>query len=375
MGWNGAEPAPYAARQDRCQRCRHGSSVNRGKPIDVSLTPAPCRSDTVGRMENRIAALVPKQRYAAPVRYGASLAVVGLLFLIRVALTEALAHYPLLLFIPAIFLVALLFGHGAGYVATIASTLLAIFFFIAPRNSFTLTHQDILPLMLYVVIGFVMSAVIEALRRTVRRLADAEARASLLLEEMGHRTRNDLMMVSSVLSLQARGQQEPAVRKALESAVARVGVIASAQERLHASKNDNEGRVELSGYLTSLCSNLGDLLRDVRPIAVRVDAPTVNFPPSRAISVGLMVNELVTNAFKYAFPGDTGGSVIVTLVEDGPQLLITVEDDGVGCPVEEGGGTGSRLVRLLAANLGGHVKRIPVDKGCKVQVAIPAAPP
>lgn len=322
-------------------------------------------------MENVIVALLPRRRHSVLVRYSVSLAIVGVVFLLRVALASQMKNYPLLLFIPAVFLVALLFDKGSGYFATVVSALLAAYFFIAPRNSLALGPTDYLPLALYVAIGVGISSVVEALRRTMQRLERARSQTALLLEEMGHRTRNDLMMISSVLSLQARGQQDAKVRAALESAVSRVAVIASAQERLHVTRADHQGRVELSGFLTALCTGLGNLLRDVRPIAVRVEAAPVELPPSRAVAVGLIVNELVTNAFKYAFPDGAGGAVVVSLQPAGKRLHIVVTDDGIGCPVDPNGGTGSRLVRLLASDLGGEMERMPVDTGCKVRVTIP----
>jgi K+-sensing histidine kinase KdpD len=195
-------------------------------------------------MEDLFATLLPKTRFPIVVRYAATLAILGITFALRLSLDAQLRNYPLLLFIPAIFLTALLFDKGSGFFATIVSTLLAAYFFIYPARSFTISPAEILPLLIFTLIGFAISAVTEALRQTVHKLAEAEQQKSLLLEELAHRTRNDLMMISSVLTLQARSQTEPQVRAALESAVARVGVIAKAQDRLRGQ--EDSGTVELS---------------------------------------------------------------------------------------------------------------------------------
>jgi two-component sensor histidine kinase len=89
------------------------------------------------------------------------------------------------------------------------------------------------------------------------------------------------------------------------------------------------------------------------------------------VSVGLIVNELVTNAFKYAFPDDRGGTVLVAAARMGDQIEISVTDDGIGCPHDPKQGLGSRLVRLLAAQMKGSMSRPPVERGCRVCVTLP----
>lgn len=320
-------------------------------------------------MENLFLTLIPKTRAPVLVRYLAALAIIGLTAALRYSLSAQLQSYPLLLFIPAIFLIALMFDKGSGFFATVVSTLIAAYFFIDPPLSFEIAPTQILPLLIFTMIGFIISAVTEALRQAVQKIAEIEQQKSLLLEELAHRTKNDLMMISSVLTLQARNQKEPAARAALESAINRVGVIARAQDRLRG--HQDSGTVELSGYLNDLITNLGDLLRDVRPIAVRLRAEPLEVTSSQAVSVGLIVNELVTNAFKYAYPGDRGGTVEVGVARMDNRVEISVADDGVGCPSDPSQGLGTRLVRLLAAQLGGQVDRPQADTGCRVDVTLP----
>lgn len=321
-----------------------------------------------GRMRNTLFLVWPKTRYPALIRYGVTLLIVGIAFLLRLALSGELAHYPLLLFIPAIFLAALLFGRAMGFFATLTSAALALVFFMQPAEALLTLRQQVFPLVVYLLIGFLVSAITEELHRAVQDLARSESEKTLLLEELNHRTRNNLMLLSSLLSLQARGSGTPEVRDALESAIRRISAVAQAQERLHLT--DRQGRVEIAGYLTELCSNLGNLLRHVRPIAVRVQAQPMETDPSVACSIGLMVNELVTNCFKYAFPDALSGTVQVSLDRTPEGVRIVVEDDGIGCPPAAGAGTGSRLVSLLAAQYAGEVEREPMSKGCRVCVLL-----
>jgi two-component sensor histidine kinase len=149
-------------------------------------------------------------------------------------------------------------------------------------------------------------------------------------------------------------------------------VVAEAQERLRSS--GKHGRVEMAGYLQSLGHGLGDLLRDVRPIAVHVEASPVVVEASVAVSIGLIANELVTNAFKHAFPDGRGGTVQVRLAPAGEGVELTVEDDGVGCPAAPGnGGLGSRLVQLLTSHMGGTLEREALPQGHRVRVRLPVS--
>jgi two-component sensor histidine kinase len=314
-------------------------------------------------MKNTLFVVWPRIRHPALLRYGATLMIVGVAFLIRMASVPFVTQSPLLLFIPAVFLASILFGVSSGVIATFASDVLA---------STYLRGQPVLPslvsLVLFTAIGFLISMTVEKLHESLRLVRSSEAEKSLLLEELNHRTRNDLMMVSSTLSLQAKTTGDPAVRNALEAAVNRIGVISKAQERLGTTAG-HRGFVELGAYLQSLCDGLAELLRDVRPIALRVSTPELEVLSNQAVGVGLIVNELVTNALKHAFPGDMGGviSVVVTLRDEG--LCLIVEDDGVGCP-KVTGGLGSRLVRLLASQYDGRFEREPQEQGCRVRVVL-----
>lgn len=105
----------------------------------------------------------------------------------------------------------------------------------------------------------------------------------------------------------------------------------------------------------------------LRPITVAVSADRRMLSPQKALAVGLIVNELVTNAFKYAFPEDKPGLVSVGFRNRDTQCELTVTDNGVGCG-DFPEGVGSRLVSILAAQLGGSVKRATADPGTKIIV-------
>jgi two-component sensor histidine kinase len=145
-------------------------------------------------------------------------------------------------------------------------------------------------------------------------------------------------------------------------------VVARVHDRLHDTGSDQ--RVQLAPYIEELCQNLADFHRGVRPIAIRVRCDDISLKSSQAGLVGLIVNELATNAFKYAFPDDRAGLVEVAVQAKGPHLTITITDEGVGCPSEINDGLGTRLIELLAAQMKGEMTRVSLPKGCQVQVIV-----
>ncbi|CDX55586.1 putative Sensor protein [Mesorhizobium plurifarium] len=315
-------------------------------------------------MDSLIMSLLPGHHRSVLLRYAVSAGMVLIAFALRYAFPPSLSPY--LLFIPAVFLASLLFNKGSGFVATAASAALALY--AAPPVERT-SGAFVAAMCLFVAICLLIAGATEALRGIVHRLGEAEEAQGLLLQEMGHRIKNDLAMVVSVLHLQARDVTEPDAKRAIETAIARVNVIAKAQDRLKHRADQRFATVDLAAYLDELCNELASVLRDVRPIALKVRCAHFDVSTSTAVNLGLIVNELVTNAIKYAFPGDEGGTVRVDVSSEGEFLHIVVSDDGVGCPdgVE---GLGSKLIRMFAKRMDGEVTREPGEPGCRVKVSV-----
>jgi two-component sensor histidine kinase len=320
-------------------------------------------------MENLLLAVLPRTPSSTLVRYSITVGIVLLAALLRMALDETLKNYPLLLFVPAVFLAALLFDRGSGFLATVLSAIIAAWIFIPPEWSLSIGADQWFAVVLFVVIGCGITVITEALRRAVTKLDRLEKARAVQLEELGHRTKNDLAAVASLLRLQARTLEQGPARAALDASVSRLNVIAQVHRHLQAN-HDNGASVDIADYLEELTHGLADMLRDVRPIALRVRCPHLLLPTNQASSIGLIVNELVTNAFKYAFPDGKGGNVEITLVAEADAILITVEDNGAGCPPDLGEGVGSKLVKLMASQFDGEVNRRPSEKGCRVDVRL-----
>lgn len=296
-------------------------------------------------------------------RYVLTMGLVGIAFIGRVMADEYLRSYPLLLFVPAIFLSSVLFGRGCGIVATVASAVLAARYLMPGSPS-----SAAIPLVLFVITGLCIAAVSELLRTTLRKLSEAKRYGDVLLQELAHRTRNDLATIVSILRLQARSETDPAVQTAIASAVSRVDVVAKVHDRLRDTADTS--RIALAPYIESLCASLADFHRGVRTISIKVRCEAIQVRSSQAASIGLIVNELVTNCFKYAFPEGRHGVVEVDVRAKENHVLVSVKDDGIGCPVETKSGLGTRLVNLLATQMKGSVARRPLPQGCEVQVSI-----
>jgi two-component sensor histidine kinase len=252
----------------------------------------------------------------------------------------------------------------------IVATLLSggfLYTLLLPPGSVLLPVDAALQIAIFLLVGIGFALVSEGLRTAWERAAAAEQSKDLLLQELGHRTKNNLALVTSVLSLQARLKTDAESRQALEKAIARIQAIAQAHEYFRPVHH--EGGVEMRSYLENLCNHLAEALRDIRPIAVKVNAEPGELKTEQAVAVGLIVNELVTNALKHAFPGDRSGTVCVTLRRT-PWLSVVVQDDGVGCPVNRDERLGSRLTRLLAKQLGAEITWEALERGCRVRVEI-----
>jgi two-component sensor histidine kinase len=154
---------------------------------------------------------------------------------------------------------------------------------------------------------------------------------------------------------------------ALSAIASRVRVIANIHDFLQMARHD--GLVDMPEYLQSLCASLRDALCTIRSIDLRTTLDPISLPTAKALSVGLIVNELVTNAVKYAFPEEATGSIHITMTRNGDRLELTIADDGTGCPPGFSSGLGNKLVMTLAQSLGGQVEWAPGNPGCWVTVS------
>jgi two-component sensor histidine kinase len=204
--------------------------------------------------------------------------------------------------------------------------------------------------------------------RAEREVREAKERAETLLHEVNHRVANSLALVAALVSMQAKATAEPAIRTALSEIQGRISAIAGVHRRLYTSQDVRS--VEISEYLASLLRDIEATLKEAgHASSVRLRAEPIRVSTDKAVSIGVVVTELVTNAFKYAYPGGTGGEIRVLMCRAGDgRARLTVEDDGIGWTgvgAPKGTGLGSRIVGALARGLGGALTYGGVGAGCR----------
>ncbi len=198
-------------------------------------------------------------------------------------------------------------------------------------------------------------------------LRASNARLEALLGEVNHRVANSLQLVSAMVHMQAAALVDPAARAALDDTQRRIQAIAQVHRRLYTT-NDVEG-VDMKEYLAALVDELAETWStDAHPRAFSFAADPIRLPTDRAVSLGVIVTELVTNACKYAYPSGAG-EVRVALSRAGDDaFLLAVEDDGCGMPANaspRGTGLGTKLIRAMAQSLQSHVDYDPAHRGVR----------
>jgi PAS domain S-box-containing protein len=209
-----------------------------------------------------------------------------------------------------------------------------------------------------------------------RKISAALEEKQVLLKEINHRVKNNMQVISSLLRLQATAARSPAVRQALTDSLGRVAAMARVHESLYQAGSRHG--LELGGFLGRIAADAAAAYRPdfQRRVEVKVRAEGVTAERDQAVSLGLAVNELVTNSLKYAFDGREGGSIIVSArrLADGG-LELAVADDGRGLPQGaehgEGAGLGLGLVRdLVERQLEGSIELLP-GPGAGFRLCIP----
>lgn len=195
----------------------------------------------------------------------------------------------------------------------------------------------------------------EALKQKETLLKEALAHQGFLTKEISHRVKNSLSIVAGLLSMQSRASGDPGLRQALADAQTRVQTIAKVHDRMW--RKDEVDAVNLAEFLGELCADLQsstpsfNLICEIAPVSLATD---------QAVSIGLLINELITNAVKYAYPGGSGEVRLILAPTERDELRLEVSDRGIGLPANWGSapsdGLGTKLISSLSRQLGGQVE-------------------
>lgn len=209
--------------------------------------------------------------------------------------------------------------------------------------------------------------------RVEREVLAAKERAEILLAEVNHRVANSLALVAALVRMQASAMKEPTARDALAETQARISAIANLHRRLYTS--DDVRSVDLDEYLATLVQELDVSMKAAGHHArTRLELDSFTIATDKAVSVGMIVTELLTNAHKYAYPSDDKGEVRVMLrkIEEQRATLI-VEDDGVGWSgtgSPKGTGLGTRIVTAMASALGTTINYDTPERGTRAVIEL-----
>jgi PAS domain S-box-containing protein len=197
-------------------------------------------------------------------------------------------------------------------------------------------------------------------RRAEEELRDALEQKEILLREVHHRVKNNMAVISSLLNLQSEGISDARALQVLQSMRDRIRTMALVHDQLY--RSGEFASIDLGQYVTSVTDALYQAhSARADQVTIRTDIADVTVEIDDAIPCGLILSELISNAFKHAFPGDRRGEILVTLEKtpDGTVQLM-VKDDGVGSPADDAiaarSGFGLEMVVLLVKQLGGSVE-------------------
>ena len=313
---------------------------------------------------NKLYPLLLEHHLPVLVRYSIAAAIMLVCAVMQAAL-QMLTGYPgYFLLLPGIFLSGLVFDRGSGILAAVMAV--AAGAYLAYRGDFGPDYLASNALFTTTAAG--TAVVAEFLRMEMKRVMQADKTKALLLQEMAHRTKNNLAVLSAMIRLQAKNS-DPAVEAALHDTARRIQVTAEVYD--HLSLRQDSRSVDMRFFLTDVVEKIFQSLAPSGPVAFEVVSDSVIVPHNQALAIGIIVNELVTNSLKYAFPDNRPGQISVRLsAVDGVE--VAVSDNGVGRE-DEGAraGVGSRIISLLSQQLGGTLVYEDLHPGVRAHLKAP----
>ena len=179
----------------------------------------------------------------------------------------------------------------------------------------------------------------------------------LLLKEIHHRVKNNLELVKSLLALQSAKLEDSATKDAMMASQNRVQSMGIIHQKLY--QGENLGSIEMKDYFLNLGEGILDTYNADDKVKIECAMDNLELDIDTAVPIGLIVNELLTNALKYAFPKDGKGNILISLSQSTPETLtLKVADNGIGKVVgltPKGTGFGTQLIQLLTQQLDGKM--------------------
>ncbi len=308
---------------------------------------------------NRLSLLVLQHRLPWFVRHLISACIMLVCAVLQMGLQIQTGAPGYFLLLPGVFLSGLIFDRGSGILAAVIAV--GVGAYISYAGGYGVNYLATNALFAITAAG--TAVVAEFQRLELKRVMQADKTKAVLLQEMAHRTKNNLAILGSMIRLEARNGG-PEVAAALEATARRLQVMAEVYS--HLSPRQDSRVVDMRYFLTDLVEKVFQSLAPSGPIAFKVVCDDIALSHHQALAIGMIANELVTNCLKYAFPDNRAGHVVVALA-NGKGVELSVSDNGVGLPsAGTPEGLGSRIISLLIQQLEGEISYQRLDPGLRV---------
>ena len=215
-----------------------------------------------------------------------------------------------------------------------------------------------LGLLVFLLLSYFIYSLYRKTKEQNEVISTALSEKDILLREIHHRVKNNLQLVSSLLTLQSRHVDDPKALEALNSGKSRVKSMALIHQNLY-SKENLTG-INVKTYLEKLCLELVSTYKiDESKISLVTEIEDIDLDIDTIVPLGLIINELITNALKYAFPNDKMGEIKITLREVGKELQLIITDDGIGLPADfqQKNSFGYKLITTLNEQMDGRMEQ------------------
>jgi two-component sensor histidine kinase len=217
-----------------------------------------------------------------------------------------------------------------------------------------------------------LSTYLLELTESKERIGQSLQEKVVLLREINHRVKNNLQIVSSLLSLQSKSISDPEAASALEDSRHRINTMAMIHEKLYGTENLR--RIDFADYVESFALRLLQVSKtDPSRVKLEIDISGIELDVQTAIPMGMIINELLSNSLKHAFPDDQRGKIHISLAYHGDDLVLDFKDDGIGLPdgleSHSTESLGMRLVHMFTEQLAGRLEHIQ-GEGTRFRITI-----
>jgi two-component sensor histidine kinase len=294
-------------------------------------------------------------------RAAVTCAAIGGAYLFQIPVEVVVPGEPFLLFFVIVVGCTLGFGQGLGFFAAVLSSVLSLPFF-EPGNSLYVTHAvDLIKVELYLILASCSVPIVGAFGQALlaagaesQILAEREHAKSLLLTELSHRVANNFAVISAVMRQKANAISDQHAKSSMDEAIKQLSMMARIHGRLSIGRDD-QAFLDSKSFLEGLCEDIASSAAGCMKLLCAAASHPLHV--SDAVPLGLILNELITNALKHAFSPGSIGQIEVALEATGEGLRLSVSDNGLGLGENVNTpGLGYRLIRSLAQQLGGSLQ-------------------